>query len=65
MENVTLTTEEYAVLCGLVQDSEDVEPTGIFVKTEVWASLRETFPWERFRDAVNQGVIQYDPEAGT
>lgn len=61
METVELTTDEYAVLCGLVQPSEDVNAIGIY--SDAWEGLREKFPLRDFRLAVEAGVISYDKEA--
>ena len=65
MENVMLTEDQFAVICGLVQTSEDVNADGIFPKAGVWESLREDFPIEKFHLAVHLGIISYDKEAGT
>jgi hypothetical protein len=72
MHTIELTDEEYAIVCGLVQpdwmnvepphDKDAVNHAGIF--SEAWDSLREKFPLENFRDAVSDGVIDYNQEAG-
>lgn len=47
MKTIQLTDEEYAVLCGLVQPTDQVDSSGIY--TEVWESLRDKFPLSEFQ----------------
>ncbi len=60
---VELSEAEFAVVCGLVQPSNEVNINGI--QTDVWEKLRGHFQLENFKLAVAQGIIEYDEEAGT
>lgn len=64
LETAVLDDEECAVICGLVQDSEDVNLTGIY--STRWEKLRERFPLAQFRKvAAERGEDFYDEGAGT
>lgn len=64
---VNLSDEAYAVVCGLVNPSEDadeqngVHHPGIFGPFD---EIRASFPVKAFWDAVEAGDVEYDAEAG-
>jgi hypothetical protein len=59
---VVLTQEQFGVLCGLVQESTDVEVNGIAAGKHAWDALRQKFPLAEFRRLVGEGVIDYLPD---
>jgi hypothetical protein len=61
---VVLSEEAFAVVCGLVQPSSDVNPIGIFADEPVWHELRDKFPLANFDAAASASIINYDEEAG-
>jgi hypothetical protein len=54
----------YAVLCGLVQSSDDVVATGVIAPEGIWQELREFFPLKDFDELCAAKVITYDPDWG-
>lgn len=62
---VELSEAAYAVVCGMVQDSEDVNEAGVIAPTGVWTEVRQQFPLTDFWLGVKQGEITYDRKAGT
>jgi hypothetical protein len=64
MISVDLTDEAYAVLCGLVQPSDDVNVDGIVADQEVWDEIRTRFPLQDFQASVANGAVEYVEEAG-
>jgi hypothetical protein len=50
--NVTMTTEAFIVLCGLVQPSNEVNAQGIY--SEAWDELRHAFPIEHFKKVAGE-----------
>ena len=61
--NVTMTTEAYAVLCGVVHPTDAVNVQGIF--SEAWEELRESFPLDYFKKvAKERGEDFYEENSG-
>ena len=61
---VELSEAAYAVVCGMVQDSEDVNEAGVIAPTGVWEEVRQAFPLSEFRLGVKRALITYDRRAG-
>jgi hypothetical protein len=62
MPTVNLTDDAYAVLCGLVQQSSDVDIDAIMTSDEVWIELRAIFPLTFFHHTVQtRGTDFYNP----
>lgn len=60
---IILSDDAYAVICGMVQGSEDVEVDQIIAPDPVWDEIRGQFPLADFHAAVTRGGdITYDPE---
>lgn len=60
---LVLSADAWAVICGMVQGSEDVETTEIYPQAEgVWEEIRRAFPIDGFTKAVRDGKIEYTPE---
>ena len=57
---VTMSKEAHAVLCGLVQPTEQVDSE--LISSERWDELRRLFPIEQFWPAVERGLVDYDAE---
>lgn len=67
---VAMSLDAYTVLCGLVQDSDEVHAPGIYGP---WNELRERFPLKHFKENVTvwdglsdppKSGVYYDEEAG-
>lgn len=68
MPSVELSPEAYAVLCGLVQPSDDAAPDGVNhagIFTATWDEIRAAFPAKRFHVWAASHEDFYDPDAGT
>lgn len=59
---VQLSEEAFTAVCGIVQPNSEVDSEGIF--TGAWDELRDKFPIEFFQKAVEEGRIEYLPDAG-
>jgi hypothetical protein len=59
---IELSEQAYAVVCGMVQMTEDVDPDGVVVEKKVWDEVRELFPKEEFFAALVNGELSYEPE---
>lgn len=63
MRAVVLSEEAFAVLCGTVHPTDDVNTQGIF--SEAWEELRQTFPLDYFKKVANErGEDFYNEDAG-
>jgi len=61
---IEMSEPAYAVLCGLVQSSDDVNSAGIIAPGPVWNELKEFFPLTDFEALVAERVITYDKDWG-
>jgi hypothetical protein len=63
--SIELSDAAYAVVCGLVQPSEEIEVNGITASERVWEELRLAFPSHVFHANVAKGRVGYEFGWGT
>jgi hypothetical protein len=59
---IELSEKAYAVVCGMVQMTEDVDSDAVCTSADVWKEVREAFPSAEFTAAVMKGLVSYDTE---
>jgi len=59
MRQVALSDAAYAVVCGMVQPTDQVDSERVVANAVVWEEVRHAFPINEFEAAVKRGDVTY------